>query len=128
MSIDGERTQFINQFQSVISSLDSASLSMRAAVSHSINTVSSVFKLNFKSVNDFRESSREEQFKFLHKLTDIEKHFWADDDKPNSIGVGLFKMWLATLCENDIDLFEIFSKCLIDLCKDGHFESLASEP
>ncbi len=78
----------------------------------------SVIFQNFGDIAGFQALRKTEQMAYLNKLKDLEEKL-QQDDPMSGIGVGLFKMWLATVMENDEELMIAFENELAALSSEG---------
>ena len=115
---DPDRREFREEFNEAIQALNTADKITRMAVGHSINMANSVLFQNFGDIEGFQNTPKPEQMAYLNKLKALEEKL-LNEDPASGLGVGLFKMWLATVMENDKELMNLFSKELADLSSEG---------
>ena len=112
------RRVFREEFNESIQALTKADKVTRMAVGHSINMANSALCKTFGNIVGFQEIPKTEQLAYVNKLKDLEEAL-LEKDPLSGLGVGLFKMWLATVVENDEELMTLFANELAILSSEG---------
>ena len=107
---DPARRGFREEFEEAIEGItNSDNRIAQIAVIYGLDMAQSMFLLTFKSVENFQNTPQPEQMNYLNKLHATEEGT-RQKDSMVGLGMGLFKMWLTTVMQNDEELISSFMK------------------
>ena len=92
------------EFNGVLSAFDKAPEVNKLAIAYMLAFCWKLFNSKFGSQDEFKRSSRDQQFDYLRSLTSLESKLVKDGKKLEAVGVALMKMYLAPLMEGDDDM------------------------
>jgi len=95
------------EFERVTAMLRDADDLPQMAVGHVINMMNSLFTQQFHTIEEFQLLPKSIRMDYIHKLTSMEEQM-ANEDPFSALGVGLFKMWIGAVVENDKALMSQF--------------------
>ena len=95
------------EFERVTAMLRGADDLSQMSVGHVINMMNSMFIKRFRTVDEFQLLPKSVKMDYIHSLSSMEEKM-ASEDPFSALGVGLFKMWIGTVVENDEALMSQF--------------------
>jgi len=115
------RKEFLQEFGKFTRALRRADDETQIAVGHSINMANSMLIKRFGSIDAFCEQPTSERIEFIQSLRAFEEEL-SQQYPSVALGIGLFKVWVGVLCEQDQELISLFSKEI------GYFTRKGDEP
>ena len=115
---NSERQKVIEEFTQAINAIKGADKTVQLAVGHGLNMANSFFFQKFHNIDAFKGISKREQLDYLRKLGATEEEIGKKDPQA-ALGFGLFKMWIASIIQNDEESMQYFSNELAWLSKAG---------
>ena len=106
-----QRQEVIDEFTQIIKVLKEADKSVHVAVGNGLNMARAFFFRRYHDVEEFRKIPRWEQLNYLTKLGVEEKEI-GEKDPQAAFGIGLFKMWIASVIQDDTESMQCFSQQL----------------
>lgn len=106
------------EFERVTAMLRKADDMPQMAVGHTINMINSMFTQQFHTVEEFQLLPKSQRMDYIRNLTSMEKQM-TNEDPFSALGVGLFKMWIGAVVENDEALMSQFFEELSYLSRKG---------
>lgn len=110
------RDGLVNDFNKARAAINSADRTTQVSIALGLNIANTMFFKEFGGPNGFFEETKEQRIKYLKKLNDFEEKMRTQDQLA-SLGVAIFKMWIAALVEDDHDLRGQIEPFLIGLSK-----------
>ena len=95
------------EFERVTAMLRNADDAAQMTVGHSINISNSLFTQKFQTVEEFQLLPKSARMDYIRNLTSMEEQM-TNEDPFSALGVGLFKMWIGVVVENDEILMSQF--------------------
>ena len=117
-----QRQEVIEEFTQIINVLREADRSVHIAVGHGLNMARAFFYHRYRGVEEFKNIPRWEQLNYLTKLEAKEEEIGKKDPQA-AFGVGLFKMWIASVIQDDTESMQCFSQQLGWLSQTGELSA-----
>ena len=110
------REGLINDFHKAKKAISNADVATKTSVAFGLNAANTMFYRTYGGPQKFCSESYEKKIKYCIALNDFEEKMRSQDQLA-SLGVAVFKMWIAALTEDDIELRKQIEPFLIDLSK-----------
>lgn len=110
------RDGLVNDFHKARTAINNADRPTQAAIAAGLNMTTTLFYKKYGGPQGFSRENRGQRIAYLKSLNDFEEKMRVQDPL-FSLGVAVFKMWVAALAEDDNDLRMQIEPFLYELSK-----------
>lgn len=110
------RDGLVNDFHKARTAIDNADRVTQVSIAIGLNMTTTLFYKKYGGPQGFSRENKGQRIAYLKSLNDFEEKMRAQDPL-FSLGVAVFKMWVAALAEDDNGLMAQIEPFLNDLSK-----------